>query len=344
MKRKIAWLLTLVLACQALFGCGSALETAATRTAVTADTAKEKTAPTETGTPEETEETMGPVNTEPSILDGKKILFVGNSHTYYGKVVLVKSTSALTQAERSNDRGYFYQLCKSRGAKVSVTNWTFGNHNLKDLFGVCAAGRGCDGVNHADYLTDRVFDYVVLQQGGSDVSVEENLALLDEIMAFFREANPDVKFVYLVNRRSYENGYPWLAGLDAIRAKGVTVVEWGKLINDLILGEVSVPGARESYDQNTFIIRKSESDGYHPNMLTGYLTALMTYCAITGESAVGQDYSFCGNTSLNIAFDFSVFISRYYTYLDAKTNFSAVFASKSDMRGLQELVDRYLAG
>ena len=41
------------------------------------------------------------------------------------------------------------------------------------------------------------------------------------------------------------------------------------------------------------------------NMLTGYITTLMVYCAVTGESAVGQDYSFCNDRALNSAFDFS---------------------------------------
>ena len=75
--------------------------------------------------------------------------------------VLEKKQSVLTQEARSNDKGYFYQICKNNGAEVAVTNWTFGNHTFTDLFEECSADRGCNGVDHSSYLTDRSFDYVV---------------------------------------------------------------------------------------------------------------------------------------------------------------------------------------
>ena len=45
-------------------------------------------------------------------LDGKRVIFIGNSYVYYGRTVINKSTSVMTQAERDNDMGFFYQLCK----------------------------------------------------------------------------------------------------------------------------------------------------------------------------------------------------------------------------------------
>ena len=96
---------------------------------------------------------------DPVSLDGKKIIFIGNSYTYYGKTVLEKKQTYLTQASRSNVKGFFYQLCKENGANVEVTNWTFGAHDFTDLFKNCTANRGCDGVDHASYLVDRNFDY-----------------------------------------------------------------------------------------------------------------------------------------------------------------------------------------
>ena len=68
----------------------------------------------------------------------------------------------------------------------------------------------------------------------------------------------------------------------------------------------------------------------------------MTYCAITGESAVGQTDAFCNDSSLNSHFNFGAFINKYYTYDNATTNFPAIFASKADMDGIRELIDRYL--
>ena len=161
-------------------------------------------------------------------------------------------------------------------------------------------------------------------------------------MDIFKEANPDVKFVLLVARRIHEKNLRWLSGLKTLEGQGVIIVDWGKIVDDVIKGKTQVPGAALSYNQNSFIVCKSASDGYHPNMLTGYITSLMTYCAITGEKAEGQDYSFCGNTKVNSNFRFSSFISSYYTYKGATTNFVQIFESENDMRGIQQLIDRYL--
>jgi len=109
-----------------------------------------------------------------------------------------------------------------------------------------------------------------------------------------------------------------------------------------LLDRRAVPGGEQQYFKNTFIVSKSKDDGFHPNMFTGYLTALFAYCAITGESAVGQTYAFCNDTSISSKFNFESYKSQYYTY-DTFTNFTDVFASEADMNGLQQLVDQYLA-
>lgn len=278
------------------------------------------------------------------MLDGKKILFIGNSFTYYGKTVIEKKQSILTQEPRSNDTGYFYQLCKSNGAEVSVTNWTFGGHSLSDIFEECNANRGCDGVKHLDYLVDREFDYVFIQPTSRiDFTPEELQRICDLIINIFREANPDVQFVFHIPHRVYEKELPWTSYLDVVSQKGIKIVQWGLLLDDVITQKVTVPGGTQTYNKNSFIICKSATDGYHPNVLTGYITTLMLYCAITGESAVGQDYSFCGDTSVNINFSFADFIKTYYTYDNATTNLVEIFSSPEDMLGIQQLIDEYLA-
>ena len=352
MKKIIALLLAWMMLLSALVGCNSPAGTPpeeepsdnVTTEAPTDTPTEPDTTQTEVGTEDETTtETNEGENTEANVLDGKKVIFIGNSHTYYGKTVLEKKQSVLTQAARSNDQGYFYQICKSRGAEVSVTNWTFGNHDFTDLFENCTADRGCDGVDHLSHLTDRSFDYVIMQQGSSEGTPEQFVNKCNMVMDIFKAANPDVKFVLLVQRRAHEKNYSWLSGLKVLDEQGVIIVDWGKLIDDLITGETTVPGATLNYNQNSFIICKSSSDGYHPNMLTGYITSLMTYCAITGEAAEGQDCSFCGDTSINSHFSFSSFIGSYYTYNGATTNFDKVFASESDMAGIQRRIDQYLA-
>jgi hypothetical protein len=77
-------------------------------------------------------------------------------------------------------------------------------------------------------------------------------------------------------------------------------------------------------------------------MLAGYITTLMAYCAVTGEGAVGQPYGFCNDVRVNAKFSFANYVKSYYT-AEITTNFPEVFASEGDMRGIQELIDRYIA-
>ncbi len=272
------------------------------------------------------------------VLDGKKVIFIGNSFTYYGKTVLEKAQTKLTQEERQNDHGFFYQICKENGVEVEVTNWTFGGHTLEDLFGGnCKADRGCDGVDHASYLKDCSYDYVVIQEGSG---YKESYEWVKKVMVFFREKNPRAKFVFLEHSNAYFNDYPRLGMLDELKEQGVTVVNWGKLVEDVINGDAKVPGATQEYDKNTFIVSRTAKDGYHPNMLTGYITTMMTFSAITGLKVEGQPYAFCDDETINGAFNFVKFESKFYAY--SPSNFYTIYLSDPDMKGLQQLMDQYL--
>ena len=71
----------------------------------------------------------------------------------------------------------------------------------------------------------------------------------------------------------------------------------------------------------------------------------MTFCAITGQSAVGNDYSFWNNESASSSFKLSTYLSTFYAYDATKpsnTNFEAIFNSPAEMEGLHQLIDRYL--
>ena len=283
-------------------------------------------------------------------LDGKKFIFIGNSFVHHGLTVLKVPQCVLEQKERGEDKGYFYQLCRVNGEEVQVTSWTFGGHTLDDIFGGdCHADRGCDGVDHLSYLTDRDFDYVVISAGSRGDSDPRFLTNIRTITRIFREANPCVKFFYLCNVASYgisayhKKQKRLLNALKLLEDMDVTVVDWGGLVTAIIDGKLRVPESKHTYDQNSFIIRKSEIDGFHPNLLSGYITSLSLYCAITGKSAVGQDYSFCNDRSLAEKFDFELYRRKHYSYDGAHTNFPEIFASVSDMRGIQTLIDAYLA-
>lgn len=247
-----------------------------------------------------------------------------------------------------NDEGYFYQICKANGLEVNVTNFTFGVHYLKDFHPTgCAADRGHDGRNHLDDITDFNYDFVVLQTGSGALNYADLLAECEPIMKPFREANPDVKFIFLVNHIDYlinnttqfKDGYVWRSDIKKLAEAGILVVDWGSLICDIMNGEVEVPGATQEYDTNSFIISQSATDGHHQNMLTGYITALMTYCAITGESAQGQTWSFT-DTRFDAA-AIEAYRTKYYSYNNV-TNFDTILNSQADMAGIQQLIDRYL--
>ena len=279
-------------------------------------------------------------------LDGKRVIFIGNSYVYYGRTVINKSTSVMTQAERENDKGFFYQLCRENGMEVNVTNWTFGGHGLADFFGApCAhSSSACYGTRHEDELKNRCYDYVFVSPGGGTRQASTLAADFEYLIKFFSEANPDVKIICLANLGCHGyssfgtdlpdiyNYYPTLA------EKGVIMADWGGLVYRIMHGIWSVPGGTQTYGENSFIVK----DGFHPNMLAGYITTLMAYCAVTGESAVGQTYGFCNDRSINAKFNFNTYVRDYYTS-EITTNFPEIFASASDMRGIQELVDRYLS-
>jgi len=269
--------------------------------------------------------------------DAKKIIFVGNSYTYYGETVLEVPQGLYDQDERKNDEGFFYQLCKANGMEVEVTNWTIGGHSIEDLLGNnCKANRGCDGTDHVSYLTDREYDYVVLQYGRKTAPDGDVLQICKPAMEIFKEANPDVKFLFLVQYPVHTKSYEWRSSIKNLESENITVVDWGALVADVMTGVVDVPGATLDYSSSSFVVGKSQNDGYHPNPLTGYITTLMTYCAITGESAVGQSYSF-----VEEPMPFDLFKTMYYTY-NPVTNFDKAFKSESDMKGIQTLIDQYL--
>ncbi len=297
-----------------------------------------ETEPAETTAPEETPKTPK------ELLDGKRVIFIGNSYIYYGQSVLTISKSTLKQPPRENDKGFFYQLCKANGAEVNVTNWTFGSHALYDLFGNECSISGCNSVRHEKYLTNPYYDYVIVSPGGKTAS-EKNIAKdFDYIIDFFTKANPNVKIVCLGNHgcRGYNSSKTPLPGIynyyKTLEDKGVIIADWGGIMAGILDGTYKIEGSTINYNNKTFLVK----DGYHPNQLSGYITTLTAYCAITGQSAVGQTYDFVNNTSINSEFGFSYYIDKRYNSA-SETNYTSVFKSKSEMLAIQEIIDKYLA-
>ena len=148
MKRIVSLLLVLCLMLAMLVGCGAAENTQQ---------------PTTTAAPSETTEPYVEL-TGKEALQGKRIMFIGNSYLFCGYTVLQGDCNVVMQDDRENDQGIFYQLCKANGIDVSVTSWAYGSHSMCDFFdGYCGAGRECDGMDHEIHITNPYFDYVVLQ-------------------------------------------------------------------------------------------------------------------------------------------------------------------------------------
>lgn len=276
-----------------------------------------------------------------NILDGKKIIFIGNSHTYKGGVVNYIGNGNIAQAPRSNDLGLFHLLCLENGANVSVTNWTFSGHGLQNLFGQpCQMSTPCGGKSHEEELKDRYFDYVVVTPGVGTASAEllpENMAY---IRKFFSDANPNATFICMGNASVYGHNkestpYPGITGYyKTLEADGWLIADWGRVVSDLIKGEAALPGTQESFNKNSFIVK----DGFHPNMLSGYIATVMVYCIITGEVAATQSPRFFLDNSA-FAGMITQQLTGSYVRGEQDTNFHKVLLSETEMTGLLQLID-----
>ena len=267
-------------------------------------------------------------------LDGKKVMFIGNSFIFYGNCVIRGE-----QGEK--DYGYFYQLARSNGEDVTVIDQTYGGKTLKYIYENCLP-------KDKEYYKD--FDCVFLSEAGYENPnvVEDCRSIIDLFPETTRAFYLCHEYTHKADHRSILDSFGIFSDM------GMTVVDWGGLVYDVWRGAVAVPGAECAYDQWTFVKNNKgfvngegavgegkSGDLFHQNLLAGYLTALMAYCAATGKNAVGQDYGFCSDSSIHPFFDFGTFKRAHYNGV-IETNFDKVFGSEADMKGLQMLADVYL--
>lgn len=274
----------------------------------------------------------------PTSLDGSCALFIGNSFVYYGGCVEKGDC-------RRPDTGMFHRICRANGERVTVYDCTYGRHHLRDFTAAgCriprCADRGCGGTG-SDLLRGvdlRRVDLVFFSESGDDNP--DFLADCRAVMRRFTEVNPDVRFFYLVHPYSYLKHHTHLTNaLPALEAEGVTIVDWGRLVCDLIADTTARPAAAWRYSRTSFI--KNKGDSHHPNPLSGYLTAQMCYCAASGRSAVGQSCACCEQVRCNDATGFDDFVEKHYA-APSDTDFREIFASPAAMTELQRLMDDYL--
>lgn len=269
-----------------------------------------------------------------SSLDGAKVMFIGNSFTYYGHCCGSKEDNPWG----GTDKGYFYKVAKSYGDEVTVTNFTWGGSSLwhkkskvadKALYVKMLETHPNYYQNPQGKPMDEIYDqdYVILQQSGDNIS--ETYEDAKAIMALFP---PETKFYFYITTHDLSSNHtPTISAATKLEKEGSAgYIPLGHMVYKVWTGAERITGSTIKYNKYSFVVNQSSSDGYHPNHLTGYLTALMTYCTITGKSAEGADYSFVVKDS-----------KTYYT--NGTTNYPEVLESANDMAEWQKLIDKYIA-
>ena len=285
-----------------------------------------------------------------SPLNNKKAIFIGNSFVYWGNCVsyipyknIADSVDIETRL-KGYDNGYFNQICKSNEINMNVYNFTYGGQNLEWIY-----------ANRLTKLDTSFFadiDYVFISEAGQNEATFKNT--VKKIAKLFPNAE---EVVYLAHEYTFRtNATHIINALDDLAAEGMKIVSWGELVYDVHSGKISVPGAKLSYNKNSFIKNSTgamsqdaavislsgNGDTFHQNPLSGYITAQMCFSVISGISAQGQKYDFCWDKSLGAQYDFDNFLKHQYNN-GQTSNFVKIFNSASDMAGLQKLMDTYLA-
>lgn len=270
----------------------------------------------------------------------RKAIFIGNSFIYYGGCVKCggefKNDAASPEfaEKRKDDRGLFYRLCKQNGLDVSVTDATHGGRILAHFTpngdGEQYPTAGIDLLGSFDLSS--YTDVFISEAGRNNADFLQDMKKVME-----RFTNPDVTFYYLIHNYTIEHRHNnILSALPLLRMNGVRIIPWGCLVYDIIVGDAEINDAECRYNKNSFIVKQNAGDGYHPNPLSGYITAQMCYSAMTGKSAVGTDTSFCADTV-----DFEAFTDAHYGFENSVTNYPEIISS-ADMEQIQAHCDKYI--
>lgn len=259
-------------------------------------------------------------------LDGVRVLFVGNSFTYYGRCTVNRNRIV------NNDSGYFYQAAKAMGDEVKVSSFTFNGSILRtdstnrtslyDLMLEKFPNHYGTGGEMDDFYHQ---DVVILQQQNVDMANTQSV-----IRLFMELFPPETQFCVFIHHSNVQRNQRNVIGAaETLRDEGsVIYLPVGHLVYDVWTGKTAVPGATLTYNQDSFCVNQDD-DRHHPNYLTGYLTALTVYHALTEQSV--QDCS-------------HAFVDRSLEYYKngATSNYPAILSSDADMRGLKQLVEEYV--
>ena len=260
--------------------------------------------------------------------DKKKIAFVGNSFTFFGKCVQPDGFDSV-------DHGYFYSLAKAFGDDVIVTNFTWGGASLwhkGEGFAQRALYEKMIELHPAYYNNPQGLelddfyrqDAVVLQQSGDRIEQTYEDAML--IANLFP---PKTKFgFYVTTYDAFHNFEPSIEAAKRIKENGGAYIPLGHLVDDIICGRAESFGGFLEYDKNSFIVCR-ENDKFHPNTLTGYITALCVYASFTQRDMSDADHSFVREMESE----------SFYTL--GESNHAEIISSDREMRAIKSLVSDY---
>ncbi len=339
-------------------------------------------------------------------LDKKKIMFTGNSLTYYGEVVVGSAGSKQTSS-------VFYKIAKfvEKDADIKVTNFTYGSaghkkgrsknstdnmpdsYNSYGIFQLMKEKHPCSYNNRNKVVKlakksvdcskkkdcekcvdgwDQDFydqDYVFLQQRRPSVDLKDTDAkagtsadenTYEHAIDIAKRFPPKTQFVVmqtsyastlapkvdkLYNSCKAERCYKNVNQLYRIRKLyydlGWRFVPWGSLVNHVFLNKYSELKTYRTYKREDFIITK---DQLHPNYLTGYITALMAYAAITNRSVAGFSHDFVMSHFFPAGKDDTLTkaMNKNWYSKKSETAFAAILKKAAEIKAIQARMDKEL--
>lgn len=207
----------------------------------------------------------------PQVDTPKRILFVGNSYTYYNGSLHVHANRIARNADASGR--YDYRAATIAGAPLH-------SHAIEHLI-----TPGKLGVKEP-------FEVVILQSNSTDAMSDRNRARFRETVIEFNEAitrRGAKTALYMTQAHVKPSKY---AGTDMLRRTAEMYIEVGNEI-----GAVVIPAGlafEEAYRRRPDMKLHFELDGSHPSLLGTYLAACTVYATLYGRRCEGNAYDYQG--------------------------------------------------
>lgn len=212
---------------------------------------------------------IAPAVTAPQVDSPKRILFVGNSYTYYNGSLHVHANRIARQADPANR--YDYRAATIAGAPLHY-------HAIDHLI-----TPGKLGVKEP-------FEVVVLQSNSTDAMSERDRARFRETVIEFNAAiakRGAKTALYMTQAHVKPSRY---AGTDMLHRTAEMYIEAGNEI-----GAIVIPAGlafEEAYRRRPDIKLHFELDGSHPSLLGTYLAACTVYATLYGRRCEGNAYDY----------------------------------------------------